>query len=305
MKAEQHITVPLAARGSRLDSWLATEVNEMSRARWQQLIKGRRVQINGGLCKPNTSLRGGERITYTIPPPDITELMPEEIPLDILYEDHAIIGINKPAGMVVHPAPGHSHGTLVHALLHHCTDLGGVGGELRPGIVHRLDKDTSGVILAAKNESALNRLQTQFKNRETEKIYQAIVIGIPCPSSGTINKPIGRHPTQRKKMQAEARDGRKAVTHYEILKEFQDAACLRIHIETGRTHQIRVHLASLGHPVLGDTLYGKKQTPSSSVKATRQMLHAESIQFVHPVSGEPMKIVAPLPEDFSSILDQL
>jgi 23S rRNA pseudouridine1911/1915/1917 synthase len=305
MSESEHMDVPPDARGSRLDSWLAREEDGISRARWQQLIKEERVTVDGATYKPNTSLKGGERITYTIPPPDLTELLPEDIPLDVLYEDGAIIAINKPAGMVVHPAPGHSSGTLVNALLHHCTDLGGIGGELRPGIVHRLDKDTSGVILVAKTDSALNGLQNQFKNRETKKYYEAIVTGVPSPSSGTINQPIGRHPTQRKKMQANARNGRNAVTHYETLQAFQDAAHLSVRIETGRTHQIRVHLASIGHPVLGDTLYGKQRTASLSIQAGRQMLHAKSITFTHPETGVEMTLSAPLAADFSAALRQL
>lgn len=305
MTEPEYIAVPLEARGSRLDSWLAREEDGISRARWQQLIKDGQVTVDGAICKPNTSLRGGERITYTIPPPDLTELLPEDIPLDVLYEDASIIAINKPAGMVVHPAPGHARGTLVNALLHHCTDLGGIGGELRPGIVHRLDKDTSGVILVAKTDSALNGLQNQFKNRETEKYYEAIVTGVPDPSSGTINKPIGRHPTQRKKMQANARNGRNAVTHYQTLQAFQDAAHLSVRIETGRTHQIRVHLASIGHPVLGDTLYGKQRTASLSIQAERQMLHAKSITFTHPETGVEMTLSAPRAADFSAALRQL
>ena len=305
MSDPDDIFVPVEARGARLDSWLAREETALSRARWQQLIKEGRVRVDGTACKPNTSLRGGECISYTLPPPDLTDLVPEDIPLDVLYEDSFIIALNKPAGMVVHPAPGHSRGTLVHALLHHCQDLEGIGGELRPGIVHRLDKDTSGVILVAKTESTLNGLQDQFKQRKTEKTYEAIVAGIPHPSSGTINTPIGRHPTHRKKMKADVKGGRSAVTHYETLKTLQGAAHLRIRIETGRTHQIRVHLASIGHPVLGDSVYGKKTTPSAKVQAGRHMLHAASIQFVHPESGAEMTLHAPLPPDFSTVLRQL
>lgn len=287
--------------GVRLDAWLAEAQPEHSRARWQALIKDGRVTVNGEAAKPNHKLRTGDRIEWTIPEPVDAEPQAEEIPLNILFEDSSIIVINKPAGLVVHPAAGNETGTLVNALLHHCTDLAGIGGEKRPGIVHRLDKDTSGVMVIAKNETAMNSLTNQFKSRETEKEYVAIVRGTLFPPFGTVGTTIGRHPVHRKKMAVNVRNGREAVSHYQVIEQFADAALVRIKIETGRTHQIRVHMAHIKHPVIGDPVYGR----AFNIKAPRQMLHAARLSLKHPKSRKQMTFDAPLPPDMTELLNQL
>lgn len=287
--------------GIRLDAWLAEEVPEHSRARWQALIKEGRVTVDSEVVKPNYKLREGERVEWSIPAPVDAAPQPEDIPLDILFEDRHMIVINKPAGLVVHPAAGNESGTLVNALLHHCTDLAGIGGEKRPGIIHRLDKDTSGVIVVAKNESAMTELARQFKERETDKEYLAIVREVPFPPRGTVETTIGRHPIHRKKMAVNVRNGREAVSHYETEEAFAEAALMRVKIETGRTHQIRVHMAHIKHPVLGDSVYGR----AFHIKASRQMLHAAKLSVLHPDSGERMTFDAPLPDDMQAMLAQL
>ncbi len=296
-------TINESGARKRLDAWLASEQSEHSRARWQTLIQDGNVTVNGESVKRNHKLREGDRVEWTIPEPISTEVLPEDIPLDILYEDAHMIVINKPAGLVVHPAAGNENGTLVNALLHHCTDLAGIGGEIRPGIVHRLDKDTSGAIVVAKTEAALNELARQFKARETEKEYLAIVRGVPAPPRGTIKTTIGRHPIHRKKMAADVRNGRHAVSTYEVVEAFDGAALLRVRIETGRTHQIRVHMAHIKHPVVGDKLYGRAHT--DGIQADRQMLHAAKLSVAHPDTGERMYFSASLPQDMESLLATL
>jgi 23S rRNA pseudouridine1911/1915/1917 synthase len=287
--------------GERLDAWLARMQSGHSRARWQTLIKEGRVTVNGNTAKPNHKLSAADRIHWDFPAPIDVELQAEKIPLHILYEDHHIIVIDKSAGLVVHPAAGNESGTLVNALLHHCTDLTGIGGEKRPGIVHRLDKETSGVIVIAKTEAAMNDLTQQFKDRVVEKEYEAIVRGIPIPSHGTIRTTIGRHPIRRKKMAVNVRNGRRAISHYKVTGAFKDAAHMRIKIETGRTHQIRVHMAYLHHPIIGDRVYGR----TFRIKAPRQMLHASHLSIAHPDTGERLTFKAPLPDDMQEILDRL
>lgn len=287
--------------GVRLDAWLAEAVPAHSRARWQALIKEGLVTVNGAAVKPNRILREGERVEWTIPEPVDAAPQPEAIDLDILFEDRHLIVLNKPAGLVVHPAAGNERGTLVNALLHHCSDLTGIGGEKRPGIVHRLDRETSGVMVVAKNETAMAELARQFKARETEKDYLAIVRGVPFPPSGTIETSIGRHPIHRKKMAVNPRNGRRAVSHYETVEAFAEAALMHIHIETGRTHQIRVHMAHIRHPVLGDRVYGR----SFPVQAPRQMLHAARLALTHPDNRQRMRFEAPIPEDMQSLLTRL
>jgi len=287
--------------GARLDVWLAEQQPEHSRARWQSLIKDGMVTVNGKTVKPNHKLRAGERVEWTIPAPVDAVPQAEDIPLNILYEDRDMIVINKPAGLVVHPAAGNETGTLVNALLHHCDDLAGIGGEKRPGIIHRLDKDTSGVMVVAKNEASLNALAHQFKERETEKEYLAIVRGIPAPPRGMIETTIGRHPIFRKKMTVNVRNGRHAVSHYEVIEKFADAALVRVKIETGRTHQIRVHMAHIKHPVIGDEVYGRR----FDIKAPRQMLHAAKLSIRHPDGAERMQFSAPLPDDMEMLLKRL
>ncbi|MFA5688533.1 MAG: RluA family pseudouridine synthase [Kiritimatiellales bacterium] len=285
----------------RLDVWLAEQQPEHSRARWQSLIKARLVTVNGAPAKANQKLHAGDKISWMIPPAVDIELRAEDIPLDILYEDNAIIAVNKPAGLVVHPAAGNETGTLVNALLHHCENLASIAGEKRPGIIHRLDKDTSGVIVAAKTEAAMNSLAEQFKQRETEKEYLTIVKGVPAPPHGVIQAVIGRHPIHRKKMAVNVRNGRGALSRYEIVEKFPAAAMLSVKIETGRTHQIRVHMAHIKHPVLGDKLYGR----SFYLKAPRQMLHAAKLSIIHPVAGNRMMFTAPLPDDMQLFLQML
>ena len=282
---------------------MAKEQPEHSRARWQALIQESQVTVNGESVKRNFKLRTGDEVKWTIPEPVSTEVLPEDIPLHILYEDAHIIAINKPAGLVVHPAAGNETGTLVNALLHHCTDLAGIGGEIRPGIVHRLDKDTSGAIVVAKTEAALKELARQFKARETEKEYQTIVRGVPIHQRGTIKTTIGRHPIHRKKMAADVRNGRDAVSSYEVAEAFVGAALLRVRIETGRTHQIRVHMAHIKHPVIGDKLYGRSH--ANGIQADRQMLHAAKLSIVHPNTSERMAFSAPLPDDMTALLEKL
>lgn len=289
--------------GVRLDAWLAEEAPEHSRARWQALIKEGHVTVNGKPVKPNHKLCAEDRVAWSLPEPAEVETLPEKIPLDILYEDRDIIVISKPAGLVVHPAAGNETGTLVNALLHHCTDLAGIGGERRPGIIHRLDKDTSGVMVIAKTEAAMNELSRQFKERETEKEYLAIIRGVPPGTHGTVETTIGRHPVHRKKMAANVRNGKRAVSHYETVEAFSDASLVRVKIETGRTHQIRVHMAHIKHPIIGDTVYGRGR--ASSIKAGRQMLHAARLSLNHPKSGKPMTFEAPLPADMEALLKQL
>ena len=288
---------------ARLDQWLAAKFPDLSRARWQALIKDSRVRVNGAPAKPNRPVRAGDRIEYEIPAARPTEVVAQDIPLDVLYEDADLIVINKPPALVVHPAPGHEDGTLVNALLHHCVDLKGVGGELRPGIVHRLDQDTSGVLVVAKHEQALNNLAAQFKNRDTRKEYLALAWGVPSPRAGTIRTLIGRSTTHRKKMSARVKHGREAVSHYEVMEEFGDVSLLRVRIETGRTHQIRVHLAHIGHPVVGDALYGRARR--NDLHAERQMLHAGKLSLRHPTSGRLMNFTAPIPSDLTALLKRL
>jgi 23S rRNA pseudouridine1911/1915/1917 synthase len=263
------------------------------------------VQVDGVPRKPHHVLRGGEIIGIEIPPAVPTALRPQPIPLDILFEDEAILVLNKPPGLVVHPAPGHPDGTLVNALLHHCGPLFRVGGEQRPGIVHRLDRDTSGVLVVAKTEASLRNLAAQFKNREVCKEYLALVWGQPVPAEDTIETLVGRHPRHRKKMSAQPRAGRPAVTHYETVQPLGPATLLRVRIETGHTHQIRVHMAHRGHPVVGDTQYGRARPGWLNAPAPRQMLHAERLSFRHPATGADLEFRAPLPPDMRDMLRAL
>jgi 23S rRNA pseudouridine1911/1915/1917 synthase len=288
---------------ARLDMWLAGVVPEHSRSRWQSLIKDGRVTVNGAPCKANQKIHTGDRAEWSLPEPTPAAPQAENIALDVLYEDRHMIVINKPAGLVVHPAVGNETGTLVNALLHHCTDLTGIGGEIRPGIVHRLDKDTSGVMVVAKNEMAMAELSRQFKERETEKEYQTIVWGVPYGKRGTVETTIGRHPIHRKKMAANVRNGRDAVSHFEVIEPLGGASLVRVKIETGRTHQIRVHMAHIKHPVIGDTVYGRGR--ASAVKADRQMLHAAQLSLNHPKTGKRLTFEAPLPADMEALLKQL
>ncbi|HMO51067.1 MAG TPA: RluA family pseudouridine synthase [Kiritimatiellia bacterium] len=291
--------------GQRLDVWLARRAPDISRARWQEWIKNGRVTLNGLTRKPNHPVSVGDSARVVIPPPEASPLTAEAIALDIIHEDRDILVVNKPAGLVVHPAPGHASGTLVNALLFHCRDLEGIGGEKRPGIVHRLDRETSGVLVVAKRESALMQLARQFKDRTTTKEYLAVVWGVPNPPTGAIKAAIGRDPVHRKKMSVRAAHGRPAVSHYRVYEKLNGAALLEVRIETGRTHQIRVHLAHIKHPVIGDSVYGRKRPPDPGVPAKRHMLHAWKLRIRHPTTGEDMLLEAPVPPDFQDVVAYL
>jgi 23S rRNA pseudouridine1911/1915/1917 synthase len=301
MTAAPPLTFTLDRRVPRLDTFLAGAHPDISRSRWKQLIEAGHVALNGSpVRKPNTPLAPGDELACHLPDPEPVGLVATDIPLDILHEDADLIVLNKPPGLVVHPAPGHAADTLVNALLHHCTDLQGIGGELRPGIVHRLDKDTSGVLVVAKNEQAVAALVAQFSAHTVEKDYLALVWGVPKKPAGTVDLPIGRHPVHRKKM-AIAERGRNALTRYETLAAGPLAALLRVRIETGRTHQIRVHLAHLGHPVVGDAVYGRaRRGLPDDLEIPRQMLHAHVLKIAHPRTRAPLAFTAPPPEDFLS-----
>ena len=283
----------------RLDRFLAEVHPAVSRSRWKQLIEDGRVTIAGAVArKTNAALKPGETVHCTLPEPAPAGLVATDIPLAILFADADLIVLAKPAGLVVHPAPGHAADTLVNALLHHCSDLQGIGGELRPGIVHRLDKDTSGVLVVAKNEAAVAALVAQFSSHFVQKEYLALVWGAPKKPTGTVELPVGRHPVHRQKM-AVTEKGRAAVTHYETLAAGPLASLLRVRIETGRTHQIRVHLAHLGHPVVGDSTYGRaRQGLPAELNVSRQMLHAHVLKIAHPRDGRPLAFPAPPPPDF-------
>ena len=296
-------TVPDAGVKGRLDAWLAKECPDISRARIQQLIKEGKVTTEGRSVKANAKPKPGEVYTIEIPPPAPAIPEPEDIPLDVLYEDSDCIVINKPAGLVVHPAPGHPDGTLVNALLWHCKDLAGVGGVERPGIVHRLDKDTSGVMVAVKNDIAMAGFVKLFQTGGMHKEYLAVVHGTPVPESGIVSNLIGRDPNNRKKMAVVTANGKDALTHYRVERKMGDLTLMHCRIETGRTHQIRVHMKSIGVPVIGDPLYGRPALDKKlSVRPQRQILHARRLSFTHPVKGADLAIEAPLPDDFEVYL---
>lgn len=291
--------------GFRIDKVLAQHESfgSISRSQIKKYHMSGAVLVNDGLVPLKYKVQVGDLVVVTLP--HVTELAvtPEDIPLDILFEDEHIIVINKQPGLVVHPSPGHMVSTLVHGLLFHCRDLSGIGGVLRPGIVHRLDKDTSGVMVAAKNDFAHQHLVKQFKDRQVKKSYLALLAGFPASASGTVTTMIGRHPVHRKKMAVLERSGRLAVSHWQILECFKNHSYLRITIDTGRTHQIRVHMNHLGCPVLGDAVYGGKKTKCTV--ATRQCLHASMLNIIHPATGDRMEFKAPLAEDIRRQLEFL
>lgn len=289
----------------RLDAWLASRIEKLSRSRIQALMSDGAVVSNDIPLTAKSKLHQGDLILVNLPDPAPAEPIPEDIPLDILYEDDSIVVINKPAGMVVHPAPGHESETLVNALLYHCNDLKGVGGVARPGIVHRLDMDTTGILVVAKDEESLNALSNQFQSRTTEKTYYALVHGHPSAIAGTINGQIGRHPTDRKKMTFNPpKGGKDALTHWKVEKRLTNTTLLRVKIETGRTHQIRVHLSHDKMPIVGDQVYGNRQLDRKIRDCpTRQMLHAAEFSFDHPKTGKRITFKAPLPKDFQELLN--
>lgn len=297
------ILIPQGDPGGRLDVCLARLLPEHSRSRWQALIDGRHVQLNGvTAAKSRMGVAAGDRVDYEIPPPRASELIPEDKPIRVIFEDADILVLDKPPGWVVHPGPGHGGGTLVHALLHHCPDLQGIGGELRPGIVHRLDRDTSGLMVVAKSERAHRRLVEMFKEREITKEYIAIVFGKPEPERGVVRTLIGRSESNRQKMTTKTDHGRMAVTRYEVVESHGDISLLRLRIETGRTHQIRVHMTHIGHPIVGDEVYGARKMASMERGALRQMLHAERLAFIHPVTLQDLEFLAPIPADMRKVL---
>ena len=287
--------------GERLDAAIARLSGTVSRSAAQRLAEEGAVLVDGAARKKNYKLRVGETIELTLPEAQPIEAAAEDIPLDVVYEDDDLIVINKPKGLVVHPAAGHWTGTLVNALIHHCgSSLSGVGGKLRPGIVHRIDKDTSGLIIAAKNDFAHRALAAQLADHTLARTYRCIAVGSFREDAGTVDLPIGRHPTDRKKMAVNAPNAKPAVTHWRVLERFRGYSYLECKLETGRTHQIRVHLAAKGHPILGDTVYGKAALGKDS-----QCLHAVALRFLHPRSGEPISLSCPEPEDWAPLLEKL
>ncbi len=290
------------SKNQRLDAFLASSLDGLTRSQAARLIESGEVAVNGKTAGKSYKLAGGEDIAVTLPEPEPVEAVPQDIPLDVVYEDADVIVVNKPSGMVVHPAPGHPDGTLVNALLYHCAGtLSGIGGALRPGIVHRIDRDTSGLIIAAKNDAAHQYLSAQLADHTLARTYECIVVGKLREDRGTVDAPIARHPTDRKRMAVVA-GGREAVTHWEVIARYPGYTHVRCRLETGRTHQIRVHMAYIGHPILGDTVYGaKKEVPG----LTGQCLHAVGLRFLHPRTHEVVELFCPLPEEFTRMLQKI
>ena len=300
----ENIEIIAAESGTRIDAWLSANIPELTRNAAQRLLTDGMVTVNGKPPKKNYKVTAGDAVTVTIP--DIAEvpLVPQNIPLDIVFEDEDVVVVNKPRGMVVHPAPGHPDGTLVNALMYHCGDsLSGVGGEKRPGIVHRIDKDTSGLLIVAKNDAAHLALSAQLSDRSLSRVYRAVVVGNLKQDSGTVDAPIGRHPNDRKKMAVTHQNSRNAVTHWSVLERYRGYTHVRCKLETGRTHQIRVHMAHIGHPLLGDEVYGHAKLPEKGLVG--QCLHAKELQFIHPRTGEAVHLDTELPDYFKEVLTRL
>ena len=288
--------------GERLDAFLA-RATELSRSAAQHLLEEGRVTKNGRPARKNDRLTPGDEITFQLPEPQAVDIVPTKMPLDIVYEDEDVLVINKPKGLVVHPAAGHSDDTLVNGLLYALGDrLSGINGELRPGIVHRIDKDTSGLLAVAKHDFAHMMLASQLKDHTMARTYEAVVCGVLKEDKGTVDAPIGRHPSDRKKMCVTDRNSRAAVTHWEVVRRYKGYTHVRCHLETGRTHQIRVHMAYIGHPILGDTVYGRKKP---ELGQSSQCLHAGALSFRHPRDGRPILVLAELPPYFREVLDKL
>lgn len=301
-------------QGKRLDQFLSETDLNLSRSQAKILIEKNHIFLNQRLTKPSARLKAGNVVSGTLPKLKPLPLKPEPIPLAILYEDSSIIVVDKPPGMVVHPAPGNPSGTLVNALLYHCKDLAGINGILRPGIVHRLDKDTSGVMVVAKDDEAYHHLTRQFKNRMVEKVYLAIAYGKFDKEEGLINSAIGRHPSERKRMSTRTKKGKVAITRWKVVERLDSFTLLKIFPQTGRTHQIRVHLSSMGHPILGDPLYGRRRKPGTihdpvlrecAKRMDRQALHALQLGFNHPRTGERIQLIAPIPQNMIEVLEWL
>ncbi len=316
MQLTQQLLFPDDRAAMRLDTFIAESLPELSRSQLKKLIDNGKITLNGSSTKASYKLKGGEIIDIILPEPEPIEALPEDIPLDILYEDQDLIVVNKAAGMVVHPAAGHHGGTLVNALLHHCTDLAGIGGELRPGIVHRIDKDTSGVLVVSKNDQSHQHLAAQFKAHSVNRRYLALVHGTLPQTKGTVDQAIGRHPTQRKKMSGKAKKSKSAVTHWKTLKQYNcnRLSLIELQLETGRTHQIRVHFAEKNYPLIGDPLYGNRSR-TIAIKDMKlrklidqllgQALHAQLLGFIHPSTGEYLQFSSPAPETFQNIINHL
>lgn len=301
---KQELFPEIADSGLRIDKYLSTVNEQLSRSYIQKLLKSGLVLVDGKPVKASYQVDEGDVISLDIPEAVEPEIEPENMDLDILYEDQDVILVNKPKGMVVHPAAGHYSHTLVNGLMHHCKDqLSGINGVMRPGIVHRIDMDTTGVIIACKNDMAHNSIAAQLKEHSITRRYQAIVHGVLEDDAGTVEGPIGRHPTDRKKMSINYNNGKSAVTHYKVLKRFRQYTHVECRLETGRTHQIRVHMASIGHPLLGDLVYGPGKCPIPGLQG--QTLHAGVLGFIHPRTGEYMEFTAPLPEYFAKLLNTL
>ena len=300
---KQELFPEIADSGLRIDKYLSTVNEQLSRSYIQKLLKEEQVLVNGRIIKANYKTQSGDYIEFHIPDPEVPDILPENIPLDILYEDDYVLVVNKPKDMVVHPSAGHTSGTLVNAVMAHCGEhLSGINGVLRPGIVHRIDKDTTGALLICKDDVVHRDLAEQLKKHSIKRRYRAVVQGNLKEDEGTVNAPVGRHPTDRKKMAINHKNGKEAITHYKVLERFGQATYIECRLETGRTHQIRVHMASLGHPLLGDTVYGSSKNP---YHLQGQALHAMILGFVHPITGEYLEFEAPLPEYFSKLLEKL
>lgn len=300
---KRELMVPEDSSGIRIDKYLSEVCSDLSRSYLQKLLRSELIEVNGALVKSSFKVGAGDRISLEVPEAVEPEILAEDIPLEVLYEDSDIILINKPKGMVVHPAAGHYSGTLVNALLHHCRgELSGINGVQRPGIVHRIDRDTTGVLIVCKNDFAHGSLAEQLKEHSITRRYYAIVHGNLKEDDGTVDAPIGRHPLDRKKMSINEKNGKEAVTHYHVLERFGKFTYVECRLETGRTHQIRVHMASIGHPLLGDEVYGPAKCP---YKLRGQTLHAGVLGIVHPRTGEYMEFHAPLPEYFEELLEKL
>lgn len=300
---ELEFTVEQGEAALRIDKYLSSRAPQFSRSYLQKLLKEQNVLVNGQVVKANYKVQPGDQVTLLVPAAVEPEILPEPIPLEILYEDDYLLVVNKPKGMVVHPAAGHYSGTLVNAVMYHCKEkLSGINGVLRPGIVHRIDRDTTGALVICKDDATHRNLAGQLKEHTIHRRYRAIVRGNLAQDEGRIEGPIGRHPTDRKKMAINQKNGKPAVTHYQVLERFGQYTYVECRLETGRTHQIRVHMSSIGHPLLGDTVYGSGKCPFS---LEGQVLHARCLGFIHPATGEYMEFEAPMPVYFTELLDKL